>query len=116
MWRKKFGNYWITKFILEQLDFLTTFAPEYGVAKLPQAKHLALAVQEFLLRVEICAWKANAAEECAKLRSAIEKEGKSLSAMDILIAAHSIAEQAILITSDKAFYQLKQYPALQDWT
>ena len=34
----------------------------------------------------------------------------------MLITAHSIAAGTVLITSDKAFYNLKHRLAFQDWT
>jgi len=88
----------------------------HGVAKKPEAKRLPLAVKEFLLRVEILAWNSNAAETYAQLRVACEKKGRPLGTMDMLIAAHSVAVGAILITNDKAFYNVKRYLTLKDWT
>lgn len=85
-----------------------------GVAKKPEAKHLPIAVKEFLLRVEVLPW--DAADAYAQLRTACENEGKSLSAMDMLIAAHSVATDSTLITSDKAFYNVGKYLVLEDWT
>ena len=87
-----------------------------GLAKKPEAKQLALLVKEFLLRVEILPWDSDAANAYAHLRTACEKEGKSLGAMDMLIAAHSVAEGAVLITNDKAFYRVAQHLVLEDWT
>lgn len=87
-----------------------------GVAKKPQAKHLPIAVKEFLLRVEILPWDSAAANVYAQLRTACEKEGKSLGNMDMLIAAHSVAARAILVTNDKAFYNVKHHLVLEDWT
>lgn len=87
-----------------------------GVAKKPEAKRLSVAVKEFLLRVDILPWDSDAAEAYAKLRTACENEGKSLGAMDMLIAAHSIAAETILITNDNAFYNVQHLLTLEDWT
>ena len=87
-----------------------------GVAKKPDAKQLPVAVNEFLLRVEILSWDSPAAEAYADLRAVFEKEGKSLGAMDMLIAAHSASSGAILVTNDKAFYNVQKYLSLEDWT
>ena len=87
-----------------------------GVAKKPEAKHLPVAVNEFLLRVTILPWDSNAARTYAELRTSCEKEGKNLGTMDMLIAAHSVALGAILVTHDKAFLQLKKYLVVEDWT
>ena len=49
-----------------------------GIAKKPDAKRLAVAVKEFLLRVEILPWDSDAASAYARLRTACESEGKPL--------------------------------------
>lgn len=87
-----------------------------GVAKKPEAKQLPLVVKEFLLRVDVLPWDSKSANTYAQLRTASESEGKSLGTMGMLIAAHSMAVGAVLITNDKAFYNLKHHLALQDWT
>ena len=87
-----------------------------GVAKKPEAKHLPIAVKEFLLRVEILPWDSDAADAYAQLRTVCENEGKPLGAMDIQIAAHSVAVGAVLITNDKAFYNVEHHLLLEDWT
>lgn len=86
-----------------------------GVAKKPKAIHLPVIVKEFLLRVDILPWNSQAAKVYAKLRATCEKDGKPLGCMDMLIAAHAKSEDAILVTSDKAFYHLKNHLNLEDW-
>jgi tRNA(fMet)-specific endonuclease VapC len=87
-----------------------------GVAKKPEAKHLPIAVKEFLLRVEILPWDSDAADAYAQLRTACENEGRPLGNMDMLIAAHSVAAGAVLVTNDKAFYNVKHHLMLEDWS
>jgi tRNA(fMet)-specific endonuclease VapC len=87
-----------------------------GVAKKPDAKRLPIAVKEFLLRVGILPWDSDAAEMYANLRTVCENEGKSLGTMDMLIAAHSVAVNAVLVTNDRAFYQIAHHLSLEDWT
>jgi len=87
-----------------------------GVAKKPGAKQLPIVVKEFLLRVEILPWDSDAADAYAQLRTACENEGKPLGNMDMLIAAHSVAVGAVLITNDKAFYNVKHHLMLEDWS
>lgn len=87
-----------------------------GVARKPEAKHLPLLVKEFLLRVNILPWDSEAAKSYANLRTACESDGYSLGAMDMLIAAHSVAVKATLITNDKAFYNVERHLLLEDWS
>ena len=87
-----------------------------GVAKKPEAKRLPVAIKEFLLRVEILPWDSDAANAYAQLRTVCENEGKPLGNMDMLIAAHSVAVGAVLITNDKAFYNVEHHLMLEDWS
>lgn len=88
----------------------------HGVAKKPEATRLPMVVREFLLRVDILPWDSDVAEVYARLRADCENDGKPLHAMNMLIAAHSVAVGAALITSDRAFYNVEQYLTLLDWT
>ncbi len=87
-----------------------------GVAKKPEAKRLPIAVKEFLIRVEIMPWGSDAAEAYAQLRTSCENEGTPLGTMDMLVAAHSVAVGAILVTNDQAFFRVKHHLSLGDWT
>lgn len=87
-----------------------------GVARKPEAKGLPIAVKEFLIRVEILPWDSDAAETYAQLRTSCEKEGTPLGTMDMLIAAHSVAAGATLVTNDQAFFRVKHHLSLTDWT
>lgn len=87
-----------------------------GVERKPEARKLRETVHEFLLRVEILPWDSDAAEMYAQLRADCERNGTPLGSMDMLIAAHSAAAGAILVTSDRAFHNVKLFLALEDWT
>ncbi len=87
-----------------------------GVAKKPEAKQLPMLVEEFLLRVDILPWDSAAAAAYAQLASTCEQAGKPLGAMDMLIAAHAMASESILVSNDKAFYMHRQRLKLEDWT
>ena len=78
-----------------------------GVARKPEAKQLPIAVKEFLIRVDIMP---------ARLRTSCESEGTPLGTMDMLIAAHSVAVGAVLVTNDQAFFKVKHHLSLEDWT
>jgi len=88
-----------------------------GVARKPEAKQLPIAVKEFLIRVDIMPWDSDAAEAYARLRTSCEMEDTTpLGTMDMLIAAHSVAVGAVLVTKDQAFYKAKSHLSLEDWT
>ncbi len=71
---------------------------------------------EFLIRVEILPWTSEAAESYGNLRAASEAAGISLAPLDMMIAAHARAEDAILVTRDRAFARLPGNLPIEDWT
>ena len=58
---------------------------------------------DFLSRILILPWGSAEAESYGVLRARLEAAGKSLDSLDMLIAAHAISANAILVTNDKAF-------------
>jgi len=87
-----------------------------SVAKNPEAKRLPIVVKEFLNRVDILPWDFDVAQAYAQLRTVCENEGKSLGNMEMLIAAHSVAVGAVLVTNDKGFYNVAHHLVLEDWS
>lgn len=88
----------------------------FGIARRPDAKGLHLAVNEFLLRLDILPWNSSAAERYAVLRAECERKGKTLGSMDMMIAAHAIATNATLVTNDHGFSGIRTHLNLADWT
>lgn len=67
---------------------------------------LSALVRQFLLRVEVLDWDRNAAAAYGDLRADCERAGVSLSPVDMMIAAHAVSADAVLVTRDKAFGQV----------
>jgi tRNA(fMet)-specific endonuclease VapC len=87
----------------------------FGLAKRPDNKKLQLAVQELLRRVESIPWDSTAAQKYGQLRASIERLGKGLSNLDLLIASHAASINATLVTNDRAISQVPQL-AIENWT
>jgi tRNA(fMet)-specific endonuclease VapC len=87
----------------------------FGLAKKPEATQLRQVVHEFLIRVDILPWDSAVAACYGKLRSDLQKKGKVLGNLDLLIAAHALALGVILITNDHAFNQVEGLK-IEDWT
>ncbi len=97
------------------ISVVTEAELRFGVARKPDAARLRLAVEEFLLRVEILAWDSNAAKHYATLRSALEDSGEPVGNLDMMIAAQALAVGARLVTHDRVFHRVKQLK-IEDWT
>ena len=87
----------------------------FGVARKPQAAGLHLAVEEFLLHVEILPWDSSAAQHYATLRSAMEDLGTPIGNLDMMIAAQALAADVTLVTHDRVFQRVKHLNT-EDWT
>jgi len=87
----------------------------FGVARKPEAVRLGIAVEEFLLRVDVLPWHSEAAKQYAQVRSALERVGQPMGNLDLMIAAQALAAQAVLVTNDHTFRHVKHLK-IEDWT
>jgi tRNA(fMet)-specific endonuclease VapC len=87
----------------------------FGLAKRPAAKRLQLAVQEFLRLVDVLPWDSGVAQHYGSVRADLERQGKSLAPLDLLIATHALSLDAVLVTNDRAFHQIAEL-TIEDWT
>ena len=87
----------------------------YGLAKKPEAIRLRNTVETLFAVLKILPWDSNAAQAYGRLRAQLSTEGKSLSHMDMLIAAHALATNAILVTGDKAFQHVQALRPTLNW-
>ena len=87
----------------------------FGAARKPGATRLHLAIEEFLIRVEILAWDSPAARQYALIRSSLEGTGSPMGNLDMMIAAQALAAGAALVTHDRVFHRIRQL-RIEDWT
>jgi tRNA(fMet)-specific endonuclease VapC len=87
----------------------------FGVARRPEAGRLAIAVGEFLVRVDVLPWGSEAARQYAELRAALERRGEPMGNLDMMIAAQALASEAALVTHDRAFRRVKGL-RVEDWS
>jgi tRNA(fMet)-specific endonuclease VapC len=87
----------------------------FGAENKPEAHRLRSAIEEFFETIQVFSWDSKAARVYGKLRASLSASGKSLSAMDMLIAAHALAVGAVLVTHDKAFRHAAPLLEVVDW-
>src|SRR3981081_2338267 len=75
----------------------------FGVARLQHAAKLGVAVEEFILRVEVLPWDSASAQHYARLRAVLKSDGEPMGNLDLMIAAQALAAEAILVTTDSVF-------------
>ncbi len=87
----------------------------FGAARLPQATRLHNMIEEFFLRVAILPWDSDAAQQYGQLRAMLERDGRTMGNLDVMIGAHALALDVILVTNDRAFGRVKKLK-VEDWT
>ncbi len=87
----------------------------YGLAKRPDARRLHLVVREFLRCADVLSWDSAIGERYGTMRADMERRGKTLASLDLLIAAHALDVGAVLVTNDQAFGQVAGL-AVEDWS
>jgi tRNA(fMet)-specific endonuclease VapC len=87
----------------------------FGLANNPANLKLKQAVQELLRRVDSIPWDSVAAKKYGEVCAEMRKQGKGIGNLDLLIATHAIAIDAILVTNDQAM-RLVPNVEIQDWT
>jgi tRNA(fMet)-specific endonuclease VapC len=96
------------------ISVVTEAELRFGVVRRPDAVRLKIAVEEFLLRVAVLPWDSKAAKHYAEIRAAMERAGEPMGNLDIMIAAHALAAEVVLVTSDRAFRRVKGLKR-EDW-
>lgn len=75
----------------------------YGLEKLPAAARLRELAEATLETLEILPWSEACTRIYGRLRDDLERHGKPLAVMDLLIASHALSEGCALVTADQAF-------------
>ena len=89
----------------------------YGLKRLPPEHRLHIVVQQFLKIVRTLPWDSDAAEYYAEIRHQLATKGQPIGEMDMMIAAHSLAVGAILVSNNlRHFKRIKAPLRLETWT
>ena len=73
-----------------------------GVAKSREPERAGAAVRDFLRYVRVLDWPGEVAAAYGRIRAGLESAGRSIGAMDLLIAAHAVHEDATLLTRNRS--------------
>jgi tRNA(fMet)-specific endonuclease VapC len=88
----------------------------YGLKRLPPAHRLHIGVRRFLRIVRVLSWDAEAADFYAEIRYELASTGQIIGELDMMIAAHSLAAAAVLVTNNTRHFERIPAPLiLQNW-
>ena len=88
---------------------------EYGLHRKGQPVRLKSALTQVLLRIDVLPWDEKVATCYGEFCSTLEAQGINLSDFDMMIAAHAVAVDAILVSRDKAFGRVGDRLRLDVW-
>lgn len=97
------------------ISVITAAELRHGIERRPEAVNLRRRVHAFLARISILPFVDEDSTAFARLRVLSSKQGKTLSDLDMLIAAHAYSRDMTLVTADRAFMHIPHL-RLVDWT
>jgi tRNA(fMet)-specific endonuclease VapC len=97
------------------ISAITLAELHYGVAKSEQKERNGLALEEFLLPLEIADFDEQAAERYGMVRVALEKSGTPIGPLDTQIGAHALSLGAVLVTHNSREFLRIPGLAVEDW-
>jgi tRNA(fMet)-specific endonuclease VapC len=84
----------------------------YGLKGLPAGHRLHLGVRRFLQIIQALPWDAEAAGYYADIRHQLVITGQPIGDMDMMIAAHTLAVGAVLVTNNLRHFRRIDAPLL----
>jgi len=98
------------------ISTITVSELQYGVSKSTYRKENQHRLDEFLAPLEIIDYNEIAARTYGDIRFQLENRGKSIGPLDLLIAAHALSRNLIMVTNnDKEFKRIKNLE-VENWT
>lgn len=97
---------WLSAIVAAELRF--------GAAKLDSPRFCA-AVEAWLAGFDVRPWPLDATQCYAKARTSLERTGKTIGGMDLLIAAHAMAEDSTLVTNNAREFLRVPGLAVEEW-
>ncbi len=97
------------------ISTITISELQYGIAKSLHRDKNQKRLEEFTTPFEILAYDEAAARTYGDIRFQLEKSGRLIGPLDLLIAAHALSQGLILVTNnDKEFKRIKNLK-VQNW-
>jgi len=94
---------------------ITVSELEYGVAKSKNRRLNEQRVEEFLSPLEILPYDEIAASIYGDIRLQLEKCGESIGPLDLLIAAHSLSRNLVLISNNEKEFKRVKKMKVENW-
>ncbi len=87
----------------------------HGVEKSARPEQNKSALEQFLLPLVLSDFDLNAALAYGKIRAELESNGQPIGSMDMLIAAHAMSLNAVIVTNNVQEFQRVKGLVVEDW-
>jgi len=88
---------------------------EYGVMKSAKPEQNKLALAQFIAPIEISAYDDVAAQHYGVIRAHLERQGTPIGSLDMLIAAHALSQNSVLITNNESEFKRVSNLKIENW-
>lgn len=105
--RRRIGIIGISSITLAEL--------QYGVARSSDPPRNTIALAHFCAPLEICPFEHEAAAAYGQVRADLERSGTPIGPLDTLIAAHAMALDVSLVTSNEREFSRVQGLRVEHW-
>ena len=97
---------WLSAIVAAELRF--------GAARLGAAR-FAATIEAWLAGFDVRPWPVEAARCFADVRAPLERQGRPIGNMDLLIAAHALAENSVVVTNNAGEFRRVPRLAVEEW-
>lgn len=87
----------------------------YGVEKSAMKEKNLEILSDFITMIEVLPYDENPTLAYGKLRADLEKCGKPIGPLDMLIAAHALSLQRVLVTNNEGEFRRIEGLAVENW-
>lgn len=110
---KKFVNMKNNDICISSITYSELF---YGVEKSSYKEKNLIALLTFLSNIEILSYNEKASINYGIIRASLEKKGKIIGPLDMLIAAHAMSINATLVTNNTKEFERIEGLKLANWS
>jgi len=97
------------------VSVITVGELEYGIAKSFYPDKTRLRVEQFLTSVEILPLTREAMTVYGRICASLEKKGTPIGKMDMLIAAHALSQNLIIVTNNVREFERVENLKIENW-
>ncbi len=97
------------------ISVITLAELQHGTSKSNRPKQNREALEQFLSPIDVAAFDRQATVAYGTIRAALEKKGRPIGAMDLLIAAHALSLGVRLVTNDEREFRHVPGLRVENW-